>query len=474
MFKTVKRVTPVALALLAAPILTLTGATCARAQDAFNSAGASNLDQFDYSGGQAYPAAQAQAPMLQGATNGTLTVDEDVYNRQSRMPNGRMMLGESLCDLTTREIAADDEEPPPDFPPLPKRISIPKDVNYQKAIEKQAQDTQDNDVPVSAHETQWVEGVNSFGGFHVKYVSREAVQNMSKLDSEAGDNPDFTAQLAVMSLKMQHEVRPKNFFEQAAEMAGNGGKPQPESDDFAKMYELKKSLLKIKASDATPAERAKQAEKLEKSGKYYDALVERLRCVDLLDDGPSRFFLARLYNCMGEKKLAFETFKDAVANSWPVGDRDLLIECHISLGDSLFDWAKDALRSGNSDLNILRLRNASVSYRRAATMDRHNKRATMGLIKVAREAVSLDPSFDNYLLLGGAYLIDGDLNKAHAAYDECAGMAPENGQLKQAWMIYQLAMRRRDQSPGAEGVVTARRRQAEPDGETLVSSRKQR
>jgi tetratricopeptide (TPR) repeat protein len=494
MFKIVRRAAAAALALLCAPVLTLAGAPAAFAQDAFNCVGKDEIIQgvnTDYrhyiegtnTSGDAFDSQVGMqvAPQLQGATNGTMRpVDEDDYRRESRMPNGRVMLGESLCDLTTREIAADDEAPPPDFPPMPKRISIPKVVTELKAKEKLARDNYDNERPIKGPENYWDrENYSNVGDDRVfslrgtsKYVSRNTIHEASKVNLDASNNPDFTAHLAAMSLKMQNEARPKNFFEQTAEIVGKVTRTEP--DDYTKMIEFKKSLTKIKESNATPVERAQLADKLEKSGRYYDALVERLRCVDLLDDGPSRFYLARVYTYMGEKKLAFETLKDAVEQSWSPSDRDLLIECHILLGDYLFDSAKEALRSGNAELNILRLRNASVSYRRAATMDRGNKKATWGLIKVAREAVSVDPSFDNYLLLGGAYLIAGDLDKAQVAYDECAELSPDNAQLKQARMIYQLAVRRRDQSPRAEAVVTARRRQSNADGDTLVSERKQR
>src|ERR1700679_1990374 len=154
MLKIVRRAAAAALALLGAPVLTLAGAPAASAQDAFNSVGTNeiirgvNTDYRQYINGvnASEDAFDSQvAPQLQGATNGTIApADQDVYARQSRMPNGRAMLGESLCDLTTREIAADDEAPPPDFPPLPKRITIPKEVSELKAKEKLARDSYEN------------------------------------------------------------------------------------------------------------------------------------------------------------------------------------------------------------------------------------------------------------------------------------------------------------------------------------------
>ena len=144
---------------------------------------------------------------------------------------------------------------------------------------------------------------------------------------------------------MEAERRPHNFFEGTS--VGLNGKKTKVLDPLEAMAQFKQSLNQTKASTASPAQRAHLADRLEAQGLYYDALVERLRCVDLLDSGPSRYKLANLYLLMGEKKMAFETLKEATENHWSSAERDDLIATHIMLGDVLFDSAKDALRKGD-------------------------------------------------------------------------------------------------------------------------------
>ncbi|MBK9201256.1 MAG: hypothetical protein IPL73_02185 [Candidatus Obscuribacter sp.] len=224
------------------------------------------------------------------------------------------------------------------------------------------------------------------------------------------------------------------------------------------MTKFKEAISAVKTSSATPMQRQKLAEKLEAQGKWYDALVERLRVVDMLDDGPSRFYLARVYQNIGEHKLAFETLRDAVSKDWSADEKPLLKECHLLMGESLFTSAREARKEGRADINMLRLRNASVSFRRAATMDPSDHRGANGLLKVAKEACAIDASFDNNLMLGGAYVLLGDLERAKMAYDECQAIAPDDVRLKHARLICQLREHTRSYVPQPETRVAAKLR----------------
>lgn len=413
------------------------------------------------------------APSLEGATNGTICPAEE-FGMRSQMPDGRLMLGQSLCDLSTQEVAADEEAPPPDFPPMPKKISILKEVNDQ-ALHRMAEhknlvdefESDEEPRPLGVQRTSVYAGKLSDAEIaadnerKARYarqysVSRETLMRSQKVDRESANNPDFTARVAALSLKYRHEQNSQNAFERARELLTK--KPQSADEEVEKLTKFKESISAIKISNASPEQRQKLAEKLEAQGKWYDALVERLRVVDMLDDGPSRYYLARVYQNIGEQKLAFETLRDAVSKDWSGDDKPLLKECHLLMGDSLFKSAREARKEGRADVNMLRLRNASVSFRRAATMDPTDTRGASGLLKVAKEACAIDPSFDNNLMLGGAYVLLGDLERAKMAYDECQSIAPDDVRLKHAMLICKLKEHSRTSVPQPETRVAAKLR----------------
>lgn len=416
---------------------------------------------------------EGTAPYLEGATNGTIYQSEE-FGMRSQMPDGRLMLGQSLCDLSTQEVAADEEIPPPDFPPMPKKISILKEVSEQaqrrlaehkNLLEEFESDeeprplgTQRSSVYAGKLTDAEIAADNARKARYARQysVSRETLMRSQKVDTESANNPDFTARVAALSLKYRHDQNNQNAFERARELLNK--KPGSPDQEVENLTKFKEAISAVKTSSATPMQRQKLAEKLEAQGKWYDALVERLRVVDMLDDGPSRFYLARVYQNIGEHKLAFETLRDAVSKDWSADEKPLLKECHLLMGESLFTSAREARKEGRADINMLRLRNASVSFRRAATMDPSDHRGANGLLKVAKEACAIDASFDNNLMLGGAYVLLGDLERAKMAYDECQAIAPDDVRLKHARLICQLREHTRSYVPQPETRVAAKLR----------------
>jgi hypothetical protein len=235
---------------------------------------------------------------------------------------------------------------------------------------------------------------------------------------------------AAYCLQLQHTGQvPAYLYEEISELR----KQDPDAANaYSCMAKLKLAIAKNKACTDPPRQRAKMAEALERQGKPYEALVHRLRCADILDDGSSKHQLAKLYFKLNEKKLGFETLRDAAEKSWAKSQSDELSDVHYLMGKYIHELAKDAEKHGNDELRMLRLRNASACLRRAVCLDRYNREANSRLMQVAREAASLDNSFDNQLLIGSTNLIAGDLERADNAYRECTTINKQEPRLKEA------------------------------------------
>lgn len=209
-----------------------------------------------------------------------------------------------------------------------------------------------------------------------------------------------------------------------------------------RVLRFKESIASIKASDAPASKREMLAARLEKEGKLYDALVERLRVEEMQDNGVSRYHLAMLYRRLGEKKLAFEKLKEAVEATWAKTDRALLTRANVALGDSLLEASTAALRQGAEPLSLARLRNASAAYRRACVLCPRDKAAVSGLLRCCKQAAAIHPCFDNSLMLAGAYCLAGDFGRAQGLYDDCAETNANDPRLRQARLVVQQCQRR--------------------------------
>ncbi len=189
------------------------------------------------------------------------------------------------------------------------------------------------------------------------------------------------------------------------------------------------------------------AETADENQDYGTAVVEWRKCVKMRDDGPSHAGLGRCLLKIGQDKetvAGFAELRTAVAKTWePKKDAELmrnLSQCHAQLGDILKDYAYKARDSGRGTVGMKRLHNAAIEYRRAITINPSNTDAQSGLKEVAREAVALNPSFDNHLMLGGAYLLNVDFEHAKMEYEECCKLDSRRPELSKAQKSYHLAV----------------------------------
>ena len=96
---------------------------------------------------------------------------------------------------------------------------------------------------------------------------------------------------------------------------------------------------------------------------------------------------------------------------------------------------------------LKRLSNAGIEYRRAVTLNPLNSDAIAGLTEIAREAVSIRPSFDNHLMLAGAYQLGGDYDRAKMEYEACWKLDRNSTTLAAARRSYHLAVVCHPRSP---------------------------
>ncbi|MCC6977827.1 MAG: tetratricopeptide repeat protein [Candidatus Melainabacteria bacterium] len=197
----------------------------------------------------------------------------------------------------------------------------------------------------------------------------------------------------------------------------------------------------LKASGKNPDDaegRRKIAEAAEVEGRFRTAQVEYRKVCRMTDDGSAHADLARSLYKDGQDVAAFEELKIAVNKPWK--DKIEQAKCHTMLGDLLWKYAKVARDRGDRQAGLKRLQNAAISYRRAVTLNPSYSDAIQGLKEVAREAVSISGSFDNHLMLAGAYQLSGDFEHAKMEFEEAWKKSPNSPALAKARRSYYVAV----------------------------------
>jgi tetratricopeptide (TPR) repeat protein len=206
--------------------------------------------------------------------------------------------------------------------------------------------------------------------------------------------------------------------------------------------ELDQIIQKTSHKDpSTLALRLNMAEQAETTGNFPVAIVEYRKCVKIADNGPMH---ARLGMAMLKQHKTVDGYVEltlALSKDWSNVDKKELGDAHRQLADILKEFAYKAKQDGRVQTAILRLDNAAIEYRRAVTLTPDNSDAQRGLIEVAREGVGLNPrSFDNHLMLGGAYQLQGDYERAKDEYEKCWRIKRDDPRLTIARRSYHLAV----------------------------------
>ncbi|MBS2004306.1 MAG: tetratricopeptide repeat protein [Cyanobacteria bacterium SZAS LIN-5] len=181
------------------------------------------------------------------------------------------------------------------------------------------------------------------------------------------------------------------------------------------------------------------------NGDYVQAIAEYRHYVRMKDSGAAHFALGRVLVKQGSAVPAklvegYIEMRTAVTKPWEPGEKNELSKCHAQLGDVLKELAFTARDDGRTQVALKRMLNAGLEYRRAVTLNPLNSDAIRGLIEVSREAVQVNPSFDNHLMLGGAYQLVPDFEHAKREYIECFKIGKQNPALAQARRSFHLAV----------------------------------
>jgi len=87
-----------------------------------------------------------------------------------------------------------------------------------------------------------------------------------------------------------------------------------------------------------------------------------------------------------------------------------------------------------------RLLNSGIDTGERLCFNPLNTDAIHGLIEVSREAVAVNPSFDNHLMLAGAYQLQPDFEHARREYQECYKLNRNSPVLAQARRSFHYAV----------------------------------
>lgn len=188
--------------------------------------------------------------------------------------------------------------------------------------------------------------------------------------------------------------------------------------------------------------RERLGEEADIHGNYEEAIVQYRKLVRMRDDGPAHAALGRVLLKAGKPVDGYAELRIAVGKTWEGKDKNDLAACHRQLGQLLYDYALTAKNRGKGTLGMKRLWNAIIELRRAVTINPADGTALQLLVECSREGVAIQATFDNYLMLGGAYLLAGDFAHAKLCYEQCFKLDPRNPALGAARVAFHQAVAR--------------------------------
>jgi tetratricopeptide (TPR) repeat protein len=246
------------------------------------------------------------------------------------------------------------------------------------------------------------------------------------------ENPQFKTNLSAALLKYGQVLASKKDWGHAMSKLREAMYVDPNNQDAANILDTC-----VKATGKNPDAHMKMGDDLEVNGDYVGAIAEYRRGVRQEESGIAYAALGRALMKQGQNSPSrlvegFAMMKTAVGKTWEPSQTNDLATTYCQIGNILKEYAVLARDHGQTDVALKRLANASTAFRRAVQLNRLNTDATSGLIEVARESVAIKPSFENHLMLGGGYLLRGDLDRAKHEYEECNKLDPNNELLNQA------------------------------------------
>ena len=188
--------------------------------------------------------------------------------------------------------------------------------------------------------------------------------------------------------------------------------------------------------------RRRMAEDFETSGHFEDAIVEYRKVLKMDDSGKSHSDLGYVLLKADKPVDGFQELRIAVQKNWTNDQKNELAQVHRKLGDILMEYAYKAHDTGRGTIAMKRLLNASTEYRRAVTLNPADAQAVSSFVEVVRQGTALKPTFDNYLMLGGAYVLAADFAHAKLAYEQCFKLDRSRTELGPARLAFHQAVAR--------------------------------
>lgn len=182
------------------------------------------------------------------------------------------------------------------------------------------------------------------------------------------------------------------------------------------------------------------ADDFDTKGLYEDAIVEYRKCLKMDDSGKSHADLGYVLFKADKPVDGFSELKVAVQKHWNADEYVEQSQAHRMLAETELKYAFIARDHGNGTTGMRRLTNAVTEYKRAVTINPADSTAIQGFIDSVRECVALRPTFDNYLMLGGAYLLAHDFQHAKMCYEQCYRIDPRRTELQNARVAYHVAV----------------------------------
>lgn len=253
------------------------------------------------------------------------------------------------------------------------------------------------------------------------------------------DNQTFRTNLSAAQLRFGDMLFNKKDFYNAIKQYRGSLYVDPNNGPADQHLDEALRQTKINADD--PKAREKLAETAGNSGDFETAIVEWRKYVRMVDDGYSHYSLGQVLSKAGKVVEGYKELRTAVSRTWPAEQKNTLSDCHRILGDVLKEHAFRGKESGEGTVGMKRLVNSAIEYRRSVTINPGNTSAISGLIEVSREAVAIKPtSFDNHLMLAGAYQLAGDFDHAKQEYETCYRLGPNNPALAVARKSFHSAL----------------------------------
>lgn len=254
------------------------------------------------------------------------------------------------------------------------------------------------------------------------------------------ENPDFKINLSGAYLHYGQALAAEKKYDKAATQLRLALYTDPSNAEAVGLLNTC-----VKAAGHDPKAHMKRGDDLESDANYPEAVAEYRLNLEADDSGMAHWALGRALIKQGANSPnrlyeGYARLKIALNKHWDPSQQVDLAQCHTLMANVLKDAALVAREHNHMRTALKRLENASIEYRRAVQLNPASTDAIAGLIEVAREAVALQPSFDNHLMLGSAYLLRSDFDRAKQQYEECFKLNPNAEALDRARRAYHLAI----------------------------------